>query len=267
MEDSNFRFWPIPPKTCHKNDLKPLISELYSFHRSPLDDQQFLCQQGTELLQSYLSHQQDWVHNFGLDPSQTGLIIGKMFGILVVHNKFDELGFLAAFSGKLAEKNHHPRFVPPVYDMLQPHDFFIQDGIIINQMNDQIRTLEEQASSMESKELIQHLKTERKQRSSRLQQKLFNHYQFLNAHGSRKSLIQVFSDANVGKPPAGAGECAAPKLLQYAYLNHYQPLVMTEFWWGSSPKSEQRKHQQFYPACREKCGPILKHMIGSGDLM
>src|SRR5690606_5271765 len=33
------------------------------------------------------------------------------------------------------------------------------------------------------------------------------------------------------------------------------------FWWGASPKSEIRKHKQFYPACTGKCEPILKHML------
>jgi tRNA pseudouridine32 synthase/23S rRNA pseudouridine746 synthase len=37
---------------------------------------------------------------------------------------------------------------------------------------------------------------------------------------------------------------------------------MAEFWWGQSPKSEIRKHRQFYPACKSKCEPILMtHML------
>ena len=36
---------------------------------------------------------------------------------------------------------------------------------------------------------------------------------------------------------------------------------MAEFWWGASPKSEMKKHQQYYPACSGKCQPILKHML------
>ena len=62
-------------------------------------------------------------------------------------------------------------------------------------------------------------------------------------------------------PPAGAGECAAPKLLQYAFQQQLTPLAMAEFWWGASPKSEMKKHQQYYPACSGKCQPILKHML------
>src|SRR5690606_19855660 len=62
-------------------------------------------------------------------------------------------------------------------------------------------------------------------------------------------------------PPAGAGECAAPKLLQYAYQNQLKPLALAEFWWGAPPKSQVRKHKEFYPSCRSKCEPILGHML------
>jgi tRNA pseudouridine32 synthase / 23S rRNA pseudouridine746 synthase len=41
---------------------------------------------------------------------------------------------------------------------------------------------------------------------------------------------------------------------------------MAEFWWGVSPKSEIRKHGQFYPACRGKCEPILAHMLDGLDV-
>jgi tRNA pseudouridine32 synthase/23S rRNA pseudouridine746 synthase len=64
-----------------------------------------------------------------------------------------------------------------------------------------------------------------------------------------------------GNPPAGAGECAAPKLLHFAFKHELKPIAMAEFWWGQSPKGEMRKHQQFYPACTGKCEPILKHML------
>ncbi|MEE1974346.1 RNA pseudouridine synthase, partial [Maribacter flavus] len=64
-----------------------------------------------------------------------------------------------------------------------------------------------------------------------------------------------------GQPPAGSGECAAPKLFQFAYQNNYKPIAMAEFWWGASPKSEVRRHKEFYPSCRGKCEPILGHMM------
>ncbi|OBT13386.1 RNA pseudouridine synthase [Vibrio sp. UCD-FRSSP16_10] len=105
------------------------------------------------------------------------------------------------------------------------------------------------------------LRQRRATRSNQLQHKVFAHYAFLNANAERQDLNQIFANTAYKVPPAGAGECAAPKLLQYAYLNQYTPIVLAEFWWGPSPKSEIRKHQQFYPSCMSKCHPILSHML------
>ena len=110
--------------------------------------------------------------------------------------------------------------------------------------------------------LINRLKEERKQKSNALQRQLFQQYRFLNYNGEEQDLLAIFEQTAVQQPPAAAGDCAAPKLLQYAYLNGYKPLAMAEFWWGESPKSEIRKHKHFYPACRGKCEPILGHMLG-----
>ncbi len=284
-------------------------------------------------LQNYLENQTDFEHNFGLDEKQKGLEIGKMFGVLVVQNQNGELGHLWAFSGKLAESNHHPKFVPTVYDMLDENGYFKKEEIILNQYNAEIEALEqnhdylsaiqhlEQNKFQAEKEIaiqkekiklgkklraekrqtatpsaleqfnkesqdegillkkmtqywnykledakqnleqftnkINQLKEERKEKSAALQQQLFTEYAFLNKDKELKSLAEIFN----GNPPAGSGECAAPKLLHYAFQHNLKPIAMAEFWWGKSPKSEVRKHQQFYPACMGKCEPILKHML------
>lgn len=108
---------------------------------------------------------------------------------------------------------------------------------------------------------IDDLKNKRKRLSNSLQQQLFEQYHFLNAKGGQNSLLSLFEQTTQGRPPAGAGDCAAPKLLQYAYQHKMKPLAMAEFWWGSSPKSEIRHHGQFYGACQGKCKPILTHML------
>ena len=108
---------------------------------------------------------------------------------------------------------------------------------------------------------IERLKAERKTRSAALQQWLFKQFRMLNARGEERDLCNLFKDTVQKTPPAGAGECAAPKLLQYAYRNGWQPLAMAEVWWGDSPKNEIRRHGYYYPACKGKCGPILKHML------
>lgn len=297
-------------------------------------------------LQEHLENQNEWEHNFGLDETQEGLVIGKMFGVLVVRNQQHEIGYLAAFSGKLAGENHHSLFVPPVFDMLTEDGFFKKEEEVLNQINAELEALEHNSEylSLEAffnveknrfeKELTEYkkrikvsknerkaqreqaisegtdgialenlleelrkeslkqayflkdftrqweiklaeieenvnvfrnrinfLKEERKNKSNALQQQLFEQYNFLNAKGQTKSLFDIFKNTIQGKPPAAAGECAAPKLLHYAYQHQLEPICMAEFWWGQSPKSEVRKHGHFYPACRGKCEPILGYML------
>jgi tRNA pseudouridine32 synthase / 23S rRNA pseudouridine746 synthase len=296
-------------------------------------------------LQAYLETQTDWEHNFGIEAGKEGMEIGKMFGVLVVQNQQNEIGYLSAFSGKLAGQNHHARFVPPVFDILEEDGFFRRGEMVVTAINSRIEALESdpefvaqtqfleaekalaqtllslekqkvkdgkndrkkrrqiaestlepaqleatlQEMVIESlkdqyyyrqldnywKQRLQHtqdkidvfaheiaaLKEERKVKSSALQQDIFDQYYFLNQQGEKKSLGAIFQHTEELKPPAGAGECAAPKLLQYAFLHQLKPITMAEFWWGRSPKAEVRKHGQFYPACRGKCEPILSHML------
>lgn len=300
-------------------------------------------------LKHYLETQTGLDHNFGLDHDAQGLAIGKMFGVLVVQDAEARLGYLSAFSGKLANSNDHPRFVPPVFDMLAEDSFFLKEQYILNDINRLVKEIktnanyialqqelkaltakadkeiadfkkELKANKQERKtqreqqknnlsaaayaefealmikhslhdkhrlnvfsadweaqlnqlrsqtaqfdEQIEALKKERKEKSAALQQQLFEQYSFLNQYGQTKSLHDIFSETVLGVPSA-AGECATPKLLQYAFLNGYQPLAMAEFWWGASPKSEIRVHEQFYPACTGKCKPILKHMLEGMEL-
>lgn len=304
-----------------------------------------LCLLAAKQLQQYLETQTDFIHNFGLNPNQSGFIIGKMFGVMVVKNTEGTLGYLAAFSGKLADSNHLKGFVPTVYNTLNEAGFYKKGETQLNAINAQIDILEQapafktaQANVLNSKiafeeainalkveikaekqnrnqqreaakhsmsaevyreftetlnqqsigyqirlkyvkkdgeqrmqeaeahlnslkQPIKELKTKRATLSASLQKRIHEQYQFLNANGDTKDLLDIFKDTNSPIPPAGSGECAAPKLFQYAYENKLQPIAMAEFWWGVSPKSEVRKHQQFYPSCRSKCEPILGHMM------
>lgn len=120
---------------------------------------------------------------------------------------------------------------------------------------------EDQAKVDRLEQEIEQLKQERKRRSAALQRKLFEQFRILNARGEVKDLCELFAPTYQGAPPAGAGECAAPKLLQYAYQHQLEPIAMAEFWWGDSPKTEIRHHGYYYPACKGKCEPILNHML------
>ena len=219
-----------------------------------------LCELAVNDLQNYLKTQQEWKHNFGLDPADKSHRIPKMFGVLVVRTKNDELGYLSAFSGKLADSNHHSKFVPPVFDSLEEGGFLNVGMDRLAKLNQEVRELT-RLNTVKHAERIKMLKNTRKALSNHLQDRLFEAYHFLNSKGESKSLLELFAKVGLRKPPAGAGECAAPKLLQYAYRHTMKPLALTEFWWGESAKYHLWKHGHYYAPCKEKCAPILAHML------
>lgn len=133
-----------------------------------------------------------------------------------------------------------------------------------NSWKERLNEVEQKVKAFDT-EILQ-LKQERKTRSAALQLWLFKQFDMLNAKGEHKDLCEIFKDTPQGLPPAGAGECALPKLLQYAYLYGLQPLSMGEFWCGMSPKDEIRHDGYFYPSCKGKCEPILKHMLVGLDV-
>lgn len=302
-----------------------------------------LCELAAQELQQHLVEQTDWKHDFGIDGNQSGT--GKMFGVLLVESPQGEMGYLSAFSGKIADQNLLPGFVPPVFDMLAEESFFRAETAEImaaNQKFNQLKSnpriaeltsklnqltseyqqqeqlqrdtmiagraerkaqrklaesslagealksrLDELAKqSVAGKNVLKYLKLEwderiavlqreldelntnlnalkeqRKTLSNTLQSKLFDNYRFLNIRGEEKSLNAIFKPTSAPVPPAGAGECAAPKLLHFAFKHSFKPLALAEFWWGVSPKSEVRQHGKFYPSCHSKCFPILGHML------
>lgn len=137
------------------------------------------------------------------------------------------------------------------------------------------RRLKQQCSTMleelhrpvvEHEERVATLRRQRREKSDALQQWLFRQYRMLNANGEERDLIDIFGETINAMPPAGSGDCCAPKLLQYAYANGLEPVCMAEFWWGDSPKQEIRHHLHYYPACRSKCLPILTHMLCGLDV-
>lgn len=119
---------------------------------------------------------------------------------------------------------------------------------------------EVQANISEWENALNGLKQERKERSADLQNILHKSFRFLNGRKEQSSLLSIF-EKREKYPPAGAGECAAPRLLQYAYQKGYKPVAMGEFWYGKSPSGEVREHGNFYAACKSKCEPILDFML------
>jgi len=157
-----------------------------------------------------------------------------------IHNELERLNFLHTLDRQSAQMH---------YDLKH----------LIKYWKDVIGDLKNKIDLHEGQ--IKNAKTRRKEMSIALQHRLFENYSFLNARKVSKSLHAIFPIDAGELPPSGAGECAAPKLLHYAYANNLKPICMAEFWYGRSPSSEIRKHGYFYPACKTKCLPILTHML------
>ena len=218
-----------------------------------------ICKRAAKELQEYIiENESNWVHNFGINTKKTTPIKGKMFGVLVVENEQKEIGYLSTFSGKLDGDDFNTKFVPSLFDT-SVEDYFLDKGMSeLTLICNEIDQLKLEGSN---KEKIESLKTIRKNKSFGLQQKIFDQYVFLNKEKELKTLLAIFNDYLGKKPAAGAGECAAPKLLHFAFKHNYKPLAIAEFWWGKTIY-KNKKHLEYYPACEDKCRPILKYMLG-----
>ena len=246
----------------------------WPFHYTPHP----LCRVAADEVQAYLRSREEW---------QNEIAAGKMFGVLVVQESSGDVGFLAAFSGNLAGRNDHEYFVPAVYDMLQPDDFFRREEAEISAINRSVAELEQSAEYRNARQAVQNsksqaereiavlketlaqrkieraqrraegeaeaqlilesqrdnadlqrlkrhhrdaiaeaeshlavfdaeiasLREERSRRSADLQMALFREFRMLNARGEVSDLCELFAPTAQCIPPAGAGECAAPKLL------------------------------------------------------
>jgi tRNA pseudouridine32 synthase/23S rRNA pseudouridine746 synthase len=98
----------------------------------------------------------------------------------------------------------------------------------------------------------------------RLMQRIHDTYRVPNARGAARALRALFAPA---EPPTGAGDCVAPKLLAWAFASDLRPLALAEFWWGAPPAGGGRVAGAFYPACRDKCGPLLPFMLDGLDVV
>ena len=112
----------------------------------------------------------------------------------------------------------------------------------------------------EFEDTINDLKARRSAKSDTLQKWIFENAIVNNGAGDSSSIWEIFSREGL-IPPGGTGDCAAPKLLNYAFFHGLEPLAMGEFWYGTSPDTAVRTHGHFYPSCTSKCGPLLGYMM------
>lgn len=211
-----------------------------------------------DLQQYIINNEPNWIHNFGINTNKTTPIKGKMFGVLVVENEQKKIGYISTFSGKLDGDNFKTKFVPSLFDT-SVEDYFLEKGM--SELTVLCKKIDQLKLDGNNSKKIDELKTIRKNKSFALQQKIFDQYIFLNKNGELKDIRTIFKDYSGKKPAAGAGECAAPKLLHFAFKNNLKPLAVAEFWWGKTIY-KNKKHLAFYPACEEKCRPILGFILG-----
>ena len=187
----------------------------------------------------------DYMHQYMVSYPQSELLQhGKMFGVLVVRCNDLSYAYLRAFSALLDGRYTHDGFVPPIY---MPKKMPIGTS---------------------------------KEESQRLQRLLFADFQVTNTIGNSRNLLDIFAsekriltldewtdkqtttqDGRITMPPSGAGECCAPKLLQYAISHQLTPIALAEFWVGQPPINELRQEGFFYAPCSSRCVPILRHLL------
>lgn len=106
------------------------------------------------------------------------------------------------------------------------------------------------------------LEQRRAERSRALLREMQDRYELCNFRGERRGLREAF----VAEPgqrgiPGGVGECCAPKLLQHAARHGLRPRGIAEFYWGGRRGSRTLEHGRFYPACAQRCRPILGFLL------
>ena len=186
---------------------------------------------------------------------------GKMMGALLVQDTSGATDVLYGFSGLAGGRAVVDGFVPPIFDLTEPGGYYRAAEVRITAINQQLQD----PTFLNDSEESERLKAERHALSIDLQDWIFDHYLVSNALGETLSIKEVFARRGL-VPPGGTGDCAAPKLLQYAYNHGLKPLAMGEFWYGASPRREVRAQGCFYPACTGKCGPLLEFMLQGLDV-
>ncbi|MGE4488643.1 MAG: RluA family pseudouridine synthase [Kiritimatiellales bacterium] len=172
---------------------------------------------------------------------------GHMFGVLECKDPDGNTVVLKAFSGQYNGRWLVDGWVPPIINV---NDF----DRLVDPADREIKQLDRQIAETKDRELIR----KRKRLSQELMKQLHAGYSLTNFRGETRALTDIFPTLGI---PTGTGDCCAPKLLNHAAKNGLHPIGLSEFYWGRENRSGTRQHKQFYPACAEKCQPILGFML------
>ncbi len=173
---------------------------------------------------------------------------GQMFGVLECADGSGNTVVLKAFSCQYNGEWLVDGWAPPIFDVDAFHKLTQPVYKAINALRQRIQ------NDPQNKDLIE----QRAGLSRNLMRKIHGLYTLTNFNGEERPLFDVFDAKTV---PAGTGDCCAPKLLNHAALHGLKPIGLSEFYFGKESKSGARQHGEFYPACKEKCQPILGFMV------
>ena len=183
----------------------------------------------------------------------TGPARGQMFGVMEYADDRGNAGIARAFSGQYNSNWHVDGWVDPIVDTREMDRISRPVESRIKELGRTIAGLPENSASR--RELV----CERRTLARELMQEIHGLYRLSNFRGETRPIAEVFLGS--GGMPTGIGDCCAPKLLNHAVKHGFTPLGIAEFYWGRENRSGSKKHGRFYPACVEKCRPILGFML------
>lgn len=174
---------------------------------------------------------------------------GKMLGLLLCRDIYGNEQCLLAFSGMINGLWLADGWVPPLFDVQS----FLRLHAPVER---QIKKLGAYIAELPLSAPERHSLLARRRELSRCNMAAIHGlYQLRNFRGDTQPLTTFFSPSS--GPPAGTGDCCAPKLLHQAQRLGLRPLSMAEFYWGSSSGPAGKKHGLRYAPCSNKCQPIL----------
>ena len=181
---------------------------------------------------------------------------GQMFGVLVYEDAAGTRGVLKAFSCQYNGIWEVSGWVPPVFDVTAFH-------ALVDPVEREIKRLGREIAALQEGEDRRRLVRRRKEMSRELMREIHSLYRLRNFRGESRLMAEVFQGS--GNMPTGTGDCCAPKLLHHAAVHGLRPLGLAEFYWGRENRSGSRRHGEVYPACVEKCRPILGFQLCGVD--
>jgi len=168
---------------------------------------------------------------------------GLMLGLMVARTKTGEEISFKAFSGQLHGSYIVHGFVPPC---LSQREF----NAVVEKRDGRIHELTGRIGRGEE-ELIE----ERAELSHEALKEIEGLYKFYTPRGTTN-----FKKMGLKNIPTGTGDCAAPKLFSHAFKHGFEPLSLSEIYFGKG--CGNKVDGESYTPCDERCTLIMKHILG-----